>query len=263
MKRYPICRILFFLVTVAAFAAACYHFGVTDKIGTNRVAHVAIGGMNPNALPVAGQSFPVAGQEEEPSKESGIILRAQDEAEVGELVRFDASDSDVDGLTWQIIPYTEDFEVIEDGRRAFFSSRVGGRYLVIIAAAKDQKPFLQHHTIEVIGGEIAPGPENLAARVRRWAKKVDDYEGREAHALALAGVFRKLATADEVTVDGMLEATATANSAVLGDNLENWLPLLEPLGTELDVITEAGKLKTREDYKDVWLKIADGLEKAA
>lgn len=258
MKRHPIARILFLIFTVAAFFAAPIVYNYLEA-QTPKTAQAAFEHGFRGALPVAGQNFPIAGQDGEPVDESGIVLRAQDEAEVGELVRFDATDSQVDNLTWQIIPYTEDFEVIEDGRRAFFSSRHGGSFLIIIAAAKDQKAYLRHHTIEVIGEDPVPGPEGLTAKVRRWAKQVKEYEGRKAHALALAGVFRKLAEADDIDVDKMLEATATANSAILGDNLDDWLPLLEPLGEELDAI----ELETREQYKDVWLKIADGIEKAA
>jgi hypothetical protein len=241
------------LFTIAAFAAAPVVYLSIERIKNTPAAAQS------SPLPVAGQSFRIAGQE--PVEEIGIILRAQEDAEIGELVRLDARESVVDGLTWQIIPDTPDFEVIEDGRRAFFSSRVGGSYLVIIAAAKDGIPFLKHHTITVIGEEPEPGPENLAGKVRRWTKAVEDYEGRAEHAKAMALVFRKLATADDVSVDQMLEATATANSAVLGDNLEKWLPLLEPLGAELDAISAADGLDTREQYEAVWLAIADGIDK--
>lgn len=249
MKRFPFWRILFLFVTVAAFFAAPF---ILDYVSTHQYRPTA-------SLPIVGQSFPIAGQDE--SEISGIVLRAQDEAEIGELVRIDASASDVDSLAWQIIPYTEDFEVIEDGRRAFFSSRVGGSYLIIIGAAKGNQAYLTHHTIEVIGEEPEPGPETLSIKVRRWTKSVEKYEMREGHALALAGVFRKLANAEDVDVENMLEATATANSAILGDDLDKWLPLLEPLGQELDTISAAGGLGTRDQYKDVWLAIAEGIEK--
>ena len=240
MKRRPFCRIFFFLLTVATFAASpivCREVANQSKVNQ------------------------IAKQEEGDSV--GIVLKAPThELEVGELVRLDASESDVDGLTWKIIPATPDFEVIEEGRRAFFSSRVPGSYLIIIAAAKEGIPFLKHHTLEIVGNDpTPPTPKNLTSKVRRWVKDVEDYDGKETHAAALAAVFRKLATAEDVSVDDMLEATATANTAVLGDNLEQWIPLLKPLGTELDAITEAGGLETREDYKTVWINIAEGIEK--
>jgi len=252
-RRFPFFRIAFFAFTVAAIAVAPLAVEYYEK----EIRPVA----QPSALPIAGQSFYIAGQDAvDEAEKSGIVLRAQEDAEVGELVRLDASESEVDSLTWQIIPATTDFEVIEGGRRAFFSSRNGGTYLIIIAAAKDGKAYLQHHTIEVIGEDVEPTPENLASRVRRWAKAVEDYEGKQTHAVALAQVFRKLAEAEDVSVEDMLDATATANTAVLGDDLDKWLPLLEPLGAELDVITAAGQLETKEQYKNVWLSIAKGIE---
>ena len=248
-------RVILLLITVAAFAAAPFALNYLPASASPPIAQYG-------ALPIVGQTFPIAGQDAVP--EVGIVLRAQDECEVGELVRLDATESDVDGLTWQILPATPDFEIIEDGRRAFFSARgesAGKSFLIIVAGAKGGQPYLTHHTIDVIGVAPEPGPETLATTVRRWVRNVEEYEGRKVQGLALAQVFRKLATADDITVEQILEATATANSAVLGDNLQKWLPFLEPLGQELDTLTEAGKLCTREDYKNVWLSIADGIEK--
>lgn len=261
-KRYPITRIVFLFATVAAcalFAAwPVVHpvLGNSDKL--NAITHIAQG-------PIGGTVFPIAGQDAEPT-EAGLKLRAPDMCEVGELVRFDVSESTVDGITWQILPYTEDFEVIEDGRRAFFSARAesaGGTFLIMVAGAKDGQAFLLHHTIAVAGQPGPPVPETLAIRVTSWAKKVADYEKRKDHAMALAGVFRKLAEADDVKVEQMIEATATANSAILGADLDKWMPFLEALGKELDAYVEADQLTTKEQYKEIWNQIAEGLEKAA
>lgn len=209
-----------------------------------------------------GQAFPVAGQDE--AEDPGIVLQAPDDCEVGELVRFNAVDSNVDGLTWRIIPPTPDFEIIEAGRRAFFSARnesAGQSFLVIVAGAKDGVPFLKHHTIDILGDAPDPGPETLSSVVRRWVRKVGDYEGRMSHGLALSGVFRKLATAEDIDIDQILEATATANSAVLGDDLDQWIPFFEDLGQALDELKADKKLTTRAEYKIAWLAIADGIEK--
>lgn len=77
----------------------------------------------------------------------GIVLAAPDICEVGELVRFDATSSDVDSLTWDILPPTPDFEVVD--RRAFFSARNSGEWLVILAGAKNGQSFLSHKKIVV------------------------------------------------------------------------------------------------------------------
>lgn len=258
--RHAIFRICLLFFTVAAIAATPFIIEHLETYKTPRVAQFG-------AIPTAGQSFPIAGQAEvdEGAFSGGLIIQAPDECEVGELVRIDATKSDVDHFTWQIIPATPDFEVIEDGRRGLLSARIasaGQSFLIIISAAKKLDDgsvvsYLQHHTIDVLGEAPEPGPENISTRVRRWTREVEDYPKREAHALALAQVFRKLGTAEDITVDQILQATATANTAVLGEDLERWMPFLKPLGEELDTI----ELETREQYKDVWLKIADGIEK--
>ena len=206
-----------------------------------------------------GNHLPVAGQQE-PEVTDGIVLDAPDLAEVGELVRFDASDSTVN-LTWQILPHTDDFEVIEGGKRAFFSSRVTGSYLVIIAGAKDDTPFLQHFTIVVEGDEVAPGPATLATKVASWVRRVEDYDAKADDGRRLAANFRKIAIATEVDIDQILKDTAVGNSAALGDNQDKWVPFLEELGAELDAYIDAGELETREHYRNTWLQIAKGIEK--
>lgn len=255
--RHALFRIFLLFFTVTAIAATPFIIEYLETYKTPRVAQFG-------AIPTAGQSFPIAGQEEA-EVPGGLVIVAPDECEVGELVRIDASQSDVDHFTWQIIPATPDFEVIEDGERGLLSARIasaGQSFLIIISAAKKLDDgsvvsYLQHHTIDVLGEAPEPGPETIATKVRRWTRAVEDYPKREAHALALAQVFRKLGTAEDITVDQILEATATANSAILGEDLERWMPVLEPLGEELDVIP----LDTREQYKDIWLKIAEGIEK--
>lgn len=217
--------------------------------------------LNPSSdLPAVGNSFHIAGQDPEPTPAADLKLRAPDVSEVGELVRLDARESTVDGIIWQILPFSEDFEVIENGRRAFFTSRVPGTYLFVIAGAKDGQAYLIHHTIIVDGG-VDTGEVTLSSKIRAWLSKVPDYEGKAAKAKAISGVFRKLATDEGVDVKELLQATATANAAVLGGDLEKWIPFLEALGAELDIYVENDQLGTREQYKEIWLLISNGIDR--
>jgi hypothetical protein len=215
-----------------------------------------------------GQVFKVAGQDTPDEPLGGLVLTAQETCKVGELVRLDASQSDVDGLTWQILPGTSDFEVIEDGRRAFFSARADGprEFLVILAGARGGTPFLQHHKLTVEGIEAIepddPTPASLGQKIRGWLDKVEDYEGKASKALAMAEAFRSLADKEDLDVNDILEATAVANSAILGDDLDKWVPFLDDLGAELDLYIEEHALDTREQYREIWLRIAAGIEKA-
>ena len=85
---------------------------------------------------------------------SDINLDAPIECEVGELVRLDARESNVDSLVWEIIPKTTDFETVN--RRAFFSARAPGEYLILIAGAKEGKAFLMHHKLRVVNPLVIP-----------------------------------------------------------------------------------------------------------
>lgn len=210
----------------------------------------------------------IAKQDVEPSPQPiNLVLKAPDTCEIGELVRLDVRDSQVEGIRWQVLPETPDFEVIEDGRRAFFSSRVPGPYLFMIAGAKGGQAYLIYHTVTVDGVVPGPGPNPvviaLDKKVVAWAKKVADYDGKKAHLAGMAGVFTKMADNKDVKVEQILEATALANTAILGAKLDAWVPFLDALGTELDSLVSSGGLTTPEQYRTVWLDIAKGLEQAA
>lgn len=212
------------------------------------------GGDSPGKAAVLGI---VAGQdavEVEPT----FAVDIQDECEVGELVRMSA-DGSVDGIRWEIKPDSPDFEVIGDGRRAFFSGRTPGEFLIIVAGAKGGQPFLHYQTLTV-RGDPTPVSE-LTGKIYTALKKLPK-DVNKAKVKQVAGVFRKMANSD-TPVEKMLEATALANSAVIGDDIESWVPFLEDLGTELDSLVEAKKLDTRDQYKSAWLEIAGALERGS
>jgi hypothetical protein len=195
--------------------------------------------------------------------EAGIKVNAQVSCEVGELVRFDARGSDVESLVWDVLPPTDDFEVVDDGFRSFFSARAGGEYLILIAGAKDGKAFLWHQPLAVMGA--APPLTGLTAKVNQWLKLMPPMvkEERNAKLRQMAAIFRTTASDQSVKVDQILDATARANSAVLGEDIQKWIPFLDKLGSELDTLVDADKLKTREQYQGTWSEIATALERNA
>jgi hypothetical protein len=181
--------------------------------------------------------------------------------QVGELVRVDLRDSDLTGIDIDILPSSKDFEIIDGGKRAYFSSRVGGEYLVLIAGAKEGSAALGYFRI-IVKCKSAPTPatQEVARLCEDWIALVEEYEGKNEHIAAVAGVFRKLADKQDVKVENMLEATAVANSAILGDSLDRWLPFFDKLGGQLDEYGKQGKIKSRDDYRQTWLAISDGIE---
>lgn len=204
---------------------------------------------------------------QEPAGED-LVLKAPTVAEVGELIRLDLRESKAVGIKWKVVPETTDLEIIDDGKRGLFSSRVAGTYQFIIAGARGDAASLIHHEIIVAGGAnpAPPGPAPVVAldqKVVTWSKTIKDYPSKKAHAAALAGVFRKMADTKDVKPEQILEATALANSAVLGADLDKWVTFLDEMGKELDAMVAANSLTTREQYRDAWLQIATGLDKVS
>lgn len=186
---------------------------------------------------------------------SEMVVKIPAEVEIGELVRMDASENDVEGITWRIIPETPDFVIVDNGRRAFFSSRSGGEFLVIVAGARDGLAFLYVQTLTVTGSPVPSS--GLALKFSQWIKKAPNADLTKLP--GMAGVFRNLATGN-TPIEEMLDATALANSAVIGDSVDGLAPFLDALGKELDRLDKAGALETREDYQSVWLEIAAALD---
>jgi len=171
-----------------------------------------------------------------------IKLKAPDTCVIGELIVFDALESDSEVLVWEIVPPTEDFKA--RGKEAFFSSRQDGDYLIIIAGSG---PVLLVHSIHV------QGSNSLDSRIKELLKKVVTTNGRE-EAIKLAQSFRGV-TGTSITE--ILDATAKANRAALGDSLGNWIPFLDGLAAYLD----STNLESRDDYIKTWNAIADAIER--
>lgn len=175
-----------------------------------------------------------------------LNLEAPNECEVGELVRLNASGSDI--IVWEIVPETGDFEAV--GKRAFFSSRVGGEYLIIIAGCIDKQPMLKTHSIRV-NGEIQ-SDSNLDSLIKTLLGRVQTQNKRE-EAIQLAQSFRVIGQT-ELSADKIIEATANVNRNALKDSLDAWKPFLDGIGAYLDA-------QETYDYRIVWPQIANSIEK--
>lgn len=208
----------------------------------------------------SGVCHQIAGQDEAAPVEP-LTLSAPAVCDTGVLVRLGICDSDVEGVKWKVLPETPNFEVIEQGRRAFFSSPDPGSYLFIVAGAKGGQAFLVHHTLIVEGDEPGPGPKtmSLTPRVRQLVARIPDYPKKRDHMVAVADVFTKMAESDE-SIEKIQEATALSTTAVLGSDFEKWRSILDKLGALLDGYTEKGLLVTRDQYSEAWLQIAKGLQ---
>ncbi|RLB77207.1 MAG: hypothetical protein DRH24_16625 [Deltaproteobacteria bacterium] len=192
--------------------------------------------------------------------EAKVVLSAPAAAKIGELVRLDASKSVADSFKWIVIPESSDFLVYDGGARAVFSARVAGKYRFVLAVAKGGSVDVITYVVTVGKAPERPQSNDLRAWIPYWRYQLNlPHE----QAAALAASFDRVASRYEVLTkpQDWIKATAEANREALGDNIDQWVPLLDKIGAALRKMAENGQLKTPEQHRDVWKAIAEGLRK--
>jgi hypothetical protein len=199
-----------------------------------------------------------------------ISIQAPAEAEIGELVRLDVSDSCAESYKWILVPKSVDFEVYDNGQRAVFSARKAGEYMFIVACAYEGTVDVAIHVIRVGNPTPKPGdypsvtkPEAKAA-ITEWLPYWCSLTVRtEAETRKLAGCFDGIAATISAgvytTPEEIIKATREATREALGDSLESWKPVLLSLQDEFKARANAGTLASPEQHADLWRKVAAGL----
>ncbi len=207
---------------------------------------------------------------QEPVEVAKIMLKAPEEAEVGELVRFDLTGSVAQSFKWRMVPATVDFEIFCDGERTVFSARKPGTYMFIIACAYNGTVDIVTHTVTIVG--IVP-PDDVSPDVAKpdanadldkwvvyWCSKGAQ---SQLEADKLAGSFDSVAAQIAAMVlrtpAEIIQATATANRTALGDSLPAWEPVLQSIRGELRNQADKGLLNTPAQHQKLWKTIAKGL----
>jgi len=201
-----------------------------------------------------------------------IVLKAPAKAEVGELVRFDLSDSTAQSFTWILVPESIDFIQYDGGERAAFSARKPGPLMFFISCAYEGSSAAIVHTITIVGPKV-PDPvkpdlsiikPGINADFSQWVVywcTVNKCAKNEAAALAVS--FESVAAQINAGIlqraDSIITTTARANKAALGDSLSQWLPVLQELQTTMKTMASRGALSTPDQHQTLWLTIAKGL----
>jgi len=190
-----------------------------------------------------------------------IVVEAPSTVQAGELVKINVGKSIADSFSWRVEPPTKNFEVVDGGRKAYFSHGTAGEFLFIIAAAKDGTSDVRTFRIKVIGSDAPPGPVSIAAKVPDWCKSVQSPAKRD-DALKLAQSFSSVAAIIKPTMTpaDIVEATKKSNQDALGDNVKHWEPFLLALQSELKAQAAAGSLVNTDAHVKAWREIADGLK---
>lgn len=205
--------------------------------------------------------------------EAEVIIAAPEEVKLGKLVVLDVSQSVGNKFEWMVVPETEDFLVIDEGRRAVFSSGVPGEFMFIVACAVNDSVDVKRHIVRVIGVTPPPPPPNppqppvnpstaLSKKVGTWCTTIQS-PSRSGDAIKLAGAFEAVAAQIDagtlVQPYDIITSTTEANRAALGEQLQAWIPFLRSLQAELEQRADDGLLVTPTQHSAVWKEIAKGL----
>jgi len=184
-----------------------------------------------------------------------IIVDAPSNYEIGQLVILDASASKADELIWKIFPATENFKV--QGTIALFASGQPIDYTIIVVARRGKHLAckvlkLKHGNSDKVINTLTP----FEQEVKKWLPP--DKAGAKELAQSFKIVAGTIDSGVFDTVDGVIMATARANSAALGDRLGTWKPFLQRFQEYLETNPPA----TIADHSTMWKNMAVALEKA-
>ncbi len=178
-----------------------------------------------------------------------ISLIAPTEVKIGELVILDASASEAVSFVWRVIPETRDFEIIEDGKRAFFTSRRPGTYLFVVAAAKADAVDCVIHEIQVIGNPTIE--DEFTRMIKSWLPEKPDPRVLQ----SLARSF--IASTNTEDIASLIKQTSIANQAVLGNKLTVYKPFLVKFS---EYLKQNYSDKPLAEHIKLWLKLAETLK---
>lgn len=195
---------------------------------------------------------------------ANVVIKAPESVQAGELVQISVAESNADSFSWKIEPHTKNFQVVDGGRRAFFSHGSSGEFLIIVAGAKGGTSDVKTIRIKIIGPDVPPNPTDIASKVPSWCEKVQSPTKRD-DALKLAQSFSSVAAVIKPTMTPgeVVEATKKSNQDALGANVKHWEPFLIALQTELKAQATAGTLSDTESHTKAWRAIAEGLNRYA
>ena len=196
---------------------------------------------------------------------AAVEIQAPAQAAVGELVVLSVEDSDASSFSWQVVPPTKHFMVIDDGRRAVFSAPNPGDYLFIVGAAKGDTVDLKTHKLTIEGSVPTPAPSptpagDLGTKVSSLAASTKlDKASASTIATSFLSVSSTVSAGALTDPADIVQATKKAVQAALGPNASAATPFLQGLQVELKAQADAGKLPDATAHAQAWREIAAAL----
>lgn len=197
------------------------------------------------------------------SDDAKIVIDAPSKVKAGDLVVLSVEGSKAASFKWIVKPSTNNFLVIDGGKRAVFSSGIAGKFSFVIACANGDTVDVLIHEIIVTGNNVS---NPLSGKIAMWCETIQSTE-KKTEALLLAQSFNSvasiMATDNLVTPKQIAEATKESNRLALGENLTKWNSFRDALAFELKAMLDGGKLSTPAEHIVVWKQIAEGLKEYA
>lgn len=196
------------------------------------------------------------------AQDARVVIDAPSKVAIGELVKIDLSQSQGGGFDFIITPTPPGLAVFDGGKTIVCGTGPKPTvYTVIVSCALEGNSDVALLTIEVSDKVIEPD-KSLMPKIKSWASVVMSPNRRE-EAMTLAQSFASVGIIAEQggfeNVDAMLEATAISNRDALGKSLQYWVPFLDSLMRELEIIADNGGLNTIDEHAQVWKSVAEGL----
>jgi hypothetical protein len=208
----------------------------------------------------------VASDDEIDPEAANVVIDAPKAVQVGDMIVVDVSGSHGGGFSWEVIPAPPSVRLFNDGQvMCAATGPTSGEYLFIVSCALDGQSNVKTHVVKVLGNEpIVPDQPgvNVASKVLDWCAGIQSPTLRD-DALKLSQAFASLATVIEggafENPAELVVATKAATKEALGDNLQQWIPLLDGLMRELKAMAQAGMLQDIGAHASVWKAVAEGL----
>jgi hypothetical protein len=194
-----------------------------------------------------------------------LVVEGPTKVKAGDLVVISVEKSRAASFKWIVLPSTDNYLVIDGGKRVVFSSGAGGEFRFIVACSLGDTCDVAVHTVTVKGEPATPA-DNLASRIASWCDQVQS-ESKRDECLALAQSFSSVAMVMEggtlTTPSEIVKATFKSNQDALGQSLDNWLPFRNGLAAELGKMSESGTLTDAASHVQVWKAVATALREYA
>ena len=198
--------------------------------------------------------------------EASVTVEGPTEASPGSLVVLSVEKSNAKSYKWIVKPSTDNYLVIEDGKKLVFSSGVTGSYTFIVAGALGDSVDIAMHTVTI--RESQPTVNNpFKSKVAAWCGPIESKD-KKTDCLVLSHSFSNVAKSIEEgkldTAEEIVRATYESNKDALGeDGLDAWVPFRDGLSKELTKMAKADQLSDAEAHRKVWTLISQALREYA